>query len=460
MTTAGYAEPNALYPPTIVPPDRPLPLYRFLFRFLQNPLLSLPQQAYEEPIVTYRATRGLTVVWITDPAMTEQILQNKDNLYVKTPIEKRVFRRSIGDSVLTADGERWRWQRRVMAPLFRHSEIIGYVPAISAVADETVARWRRERSIERAIDRDMTDATFAVITRTMLDSGEPHESNAIKEAGITYLSRVPWEMVWEMLGLPGWVPHPGLPGLNRAARTMREAVRVMIWRRRNSGETGDDLMGRLLEARDPESGTPMDDEMLIDNLLTLLAAGHETTAKALTWTLYLLARAPHWQDRVRQEVMDMAGDGPITAEHVDRLPVTERVLKEAMRLYPPAPVIARKPVRDIQMAGHHIPSHSQIVIPIFCVHRHRALWRDPDRFDPDRFLEKYTKSMPRTQYMPFGAGGRICIGMSFAMVEAKALLATFVRAARFEWDGRHCPEPVSRVTLRPKGGMPIRVHVL
>ena len=144
----------------------------------------------------------------------------------------------------------------------------------------------------------------------------------------------------------------------------------------------------------------------ICRVLTLLVAGHETTAKALTWSLYLLARAPAWQQRMRDEVRHVAGDAPIDAGHLEQLDVTERVLKEAMRLYPPAPVMARRPLRDIELGGHHIPADSQVVIPLFCVHRHRALWDDPDRFDPDRFTAARVATLPRTQYMPFGAGAR------------------------------------------------------
>ena len=169
------------------------------------------------------------------------------------------------------------------------------------------------------------------------------------------------------------------------------------------------------------------------------------------------ARAPEWQDRVRAEVTAVAGSGPIEAQHIARLAVTERVIKESMRLYPPVPVIVRMPVADTTLGDVAVRAGAQVVIPIYAIHRHRQLWSDPDRFDPDRFLPEAEKAMPRMQYMPFGAGPRICIGMSFALVEAVALLATFVRAARFDWDGRHLPEPVSRVTLRPKGGMPLMV---
>ena len=447
-----------LYPPTITPPPQPLPIYRFAWRFLSNPLLALPQQVYEDRFVVLNNPGAPTIAWITAPELTERILQNKDNLFVKTPLEKRVFRRSIREGVLTSDGPEWRWQRRVMAPLFRHTELVGYIPAMADAAQKLCEKWQSDGAQIRAIDHDMADVTFSVIARTMLAGGEPAESETIKRQGEQYLAHISWEMLWELLGVPDWMPHPAVFALNRSAGKMRRAVQAIITRRRASGtDHSDDLLGQLLNARDPDSGRPMNDELLIDNLLTLLMAGHETTAKALTWSLYLLARSPAWQARVRDEVLEVAGDDLISAEHIPDLVVTERVLKEAMRLYPPAPVMARQPVRDFDLEGNTIPAGSQVVIPMFCVHRHRKLWQDPDLFDPDRFLPEHARHIPRAQYMPFGVGARTCIGMSFAMMEAVVLLATFVRSAKFAWDGRHLPEPISRVTLRPKGGMPLKV---
>lgn len=459
MTDAVATSPIApLYPPTITPPVQPLPIYRFAWRFLRNPLLALPQQVYEDRFVVLKNPGAPAIAWVTAPELTERVLQNKDNLFVKTPLEKRVFKRSIREGVLTSDGPEWRWQRRVIAPLFRHSELSGYVPAMAEAAQQLTERWQSENSDTRVIDSDMADVTFSVIARTMLAGGEPAESETIKHGGERYLAHVPWEMLWELLGVPQWLPHPAVFALNRSAGQMRTAVEAIITRRRNSGvDDAQDLLGQLLKARDPDTDRPMSDELLVDNLLTLLMAGHETTAKALTWSLYLLARAPEWQARVREEVRQVAGDGLISKENIQSLEVTERVLKESMRLYPPAPVMARQPVREFDLEGTIIPAGSQVVIPIFCVHRHRQLWDDPDRFDPDRFLPERAADIPRAQYMPFGVGARTCIGMSFAMLEATVLLATFVRAAKFDWDGTHLPEPISRVTLRPKGGMPLRV---
>jgi cytochrome P450 len=260
-----------------------------------------------------------------------------------------------------------------------------------------------------------------------------------------------------MLRFPPWLWYPGKFRRRRSAAKLRAATATILARRRAEGLQGDDLLARLARAQDPETGEPMSEKQLLDNLLTFLAAGHETTAKALTWTLYLLARAPQWQDRILAEIRSVIGTGPMTAEHFERLPVTRAVLKEAMRLYPPAPVMTRVAAEDIELGGKSIKAGTLMIIPIFVVHRHRKLWEDPDRFDPERFAPEREAKLARTQFMPFGFGPRTCIGSVFALMEATAILVTLVRHARFEWDGVHAPEPVSRITLRPKGGMPLKV---
>jgi cytochrome P450 len=447
----------ALYPPTIEPPDQPLRLERALMMYVRNPLRVLSRPVYEEPLVVFEPSPSRIVVWVTRPDLVEQVLMG--DKFQKTDVEKRVLGGSLGDGVLTSSGAHWRWQRRAMAPLFRHQEILSYVPEMVGAAEGLAARWRQGGRRVREVDQEMIDVTFDVIARTMLTGGVPAEAAMIKKEGSVFLAKSSWELAWALLKLPTWLPHPGTWPRRRAGRRMRRAVGDIVTRRRaEGGANGDDLLGRLLAARNPETGEAMDDEHVVSNLLTLLEAGHETTARALAWTLYLLARAPEWQDRVRAEVTAVVGHGPIEAQHIARLAVTERVIKESMRLYPPAPVLVRTPVADTTLGDVAIPARAQVVIPIYAIHRHRKLWSDPDRFDPDRFLPEAEKTMPRMQYMPFGAGPRICIGMSFALVEAVALLATFVRVARFDWDGRHLPEPVSRVTLRPKGGMPLLVE--
>lgn len=451
---------SRLYPPTVEAAEKPLPIHKFLFRFVRNPLLSLPRSAYEEPITVLR-TPVRKIAWISDPALVEEVLVTNAASFEKTEIERRVFARSLRDGVLTAEGKLWRWQRRAMAPMFRHAEILRYVPAMAEAAGETIARWRQSAPGSlQPVDRDMTEITFAIIARTMLIGGLPAEAEIIKRETEQALSRISWEIAFGILGVPQWMPHPATFQLYRSGRRLRGAVGRIIARRLAEGAEGDDLLVRLVAARDPDSGEPMDHDRLINNLLTLLEAGHETTARGLTWTLYLLARAPEWQDKVRREVTDLAGAGDIRSEHLQSLVLTQQVIKEAMRLYPPAPVMQRVATGVITLQGENFPAGSIFVIPIYCIHRHRRLWSDPDSFDPMRFTPEHDASYPRGQFMPFGAGPRICLGATFAMAEATVVLASLVRAARFEWDGKHAPEPVSRITLRPKGGMPLHVTPL
>ncbi len=450
-----------LYPPSIKPPDEPLPILTFLREFPKNPLRSVPQAAYEKDIFVLRSRiPAVTYAWITGPDLIEEILIRRSGDLEKSRVEKRVFAKSVGDSVLTADGQKWRWQRRVLAPLFRHQETTGYVPAMTTAAEKQIAMWQAGGPSVRNIEEDMSEATLAVIMATMLAENDLSVGKRIMNATEAYLSKSSWEAAYAILRMPNWFPHPGTWRMYSSSRTLRAIMGELIAARRASGATNDDLLGRLLAARDPETDEPMDDEGLIDNLTTLLLAGHETTAKALTWTLYLLARAPLWQDAVREEVRQVTNGAAVAAEHVEKLSVTTCVLKESMRLYPPAPVIARVNKTFIRAGDENLAAGSNIVFPVFAIHRHRKFWNDPDRFDPDRFLPENEKSIARTQYMPFGAGPRICIGQSFAQVEAVALLATFVRAAHFTWDGHHEPEPISRITLRPAGGMPLNVDPL
>ncbi len=459
MTTilAPRTDAAALYPPTVAPALQPLPLGRFLIRFVRNPLASLPQSVYERPIVLHDNGRSI-VAWVTDPALVEKVLLHANAQFPKTPLEKKVFANTLGDGILTSEGASWRWQRRTAAPLFRPADLESLVPAMTAAADDQLARWRMSSAGSiQAIDADMTLTTFRVISATMFAGSADAEAVAILKAADKALATISWDIAAAMMNIPGWLWYPGKLRRRRAGHALRSAVAAILARRREAGLEGDDLLARLARAKDPETGAPMSEKQLVDNLVTFLAAGHETTAKALTWTLYLLARAPRWQERVKTEIETVVGNSPVEARHLDQLVVTRMVLKEAMRLYPPAPVMTRLAGDTMALGPETVTAGTLIVIPIYVVHRHRKLWDDPDRFDPERFAPEREAKYPRTQFMPFGFGPRTCIGSTFAMMEATAILATLVRGARFEWDGVHAPEPLSRVTLRPKGGMPLKV---
>ena len=462
----GVDEPK-LYPPRVVPPAGRLPLYRFVPAFVRNPLTVFPAAVYEQPMVRFDDALA-PAIYVTDPALVKTILLDGREDYARTAVEKRVLGGLLGNGLLTANGADWKWQRQTAAPLFRHQDLLGFVPAIVAAADSQVAKWRQtEPGTLAAIDRDMTKVTFDVISATLLPGGETHVQPAIERANVDFLGPISWSLMYAIFSLPRWFPHPGRLRMLTAQHTLRRSVAALIAARRADLARGgaardgaarpDDLMQRLMEARDPDSGRVMSDEQLIDNLLTFFSAGHETTAKALTWTLYLLARSPQWEARLVDEIRTVAGDQPITAAHIDKLVLTTQVLKESMRLYPPAPVISRVTIRDTRLGGEAVRAGVQTVIPIYAIHRHKRLWDDPDRFDPARFAPDREARIPRYAYMPFGAGPRICIGMAFAMIEAVAILATLMRSHRFEIVDDYRPTPVSRVTLRPSNGMPMRV---
>ena len=453
----------ALYPPRVDPPAQRLPIYRFIPAFVRNPLATMPAAVYEQPLMRLDRSRH-PIIYVTDPALIKTIMLDRRDVFVRTLVEKRVLGGVLGNGVLTAEGADWKWQRQIAAPLFRHQDLLGFVPAIVAAAETQVAVWNRlPGGAVAQIDKDMTKVTFDVICATLLPGGETHVQPTIEKANLDFLGPISWAMVYAIFDVPRWFPHPGKRRMMAAERALRHSVGELIASRRNqlkpvAGPRPDDLMQRLMDARDPESGKSMSDEQLIDNLLTFFSAGHETTAKALTWTLYLLARSPEWEARLVEEIRRVAGEAPITAAHIDKLVLTGQVLKESMRLYPPAPVISRISNAATELGGEPVAAGVQTVIPIYAIHRHKRLWDDPDRFDPTRFAPEREAKIQRYQYMPFGAGPRICIGMAFAMIEAVAILATVIRATRFEVIGDYEPTPVSRVTLRPSHGMPLRVY--
>lgn len=457
-----------LYPPTVPPVTQPRHLIFGIAGIVQNPIRIYPEQLYTDEIVP-RTFFGSSLVWVTSPRLVEQILLTDTALFAKSPWEARVLGPMLGNGVLTAMGPSWRWQRKATAPLFRHTDVLAYVPRIVDAAETQLAHWRLRQQqhpstpVLADVEMAMRDATFDVIASTILAGITAEEAQTVKHNDHAYISRITWEFAAIVLRLPPWVWHPAKAQMKAAATKLRAAMEAIVSRRRaeiEAGSPADDVVGRLLAARHPETGEAMPVEMIVNNLATFLEAGHQTTAQALTWTLYLLARAPHWQERLRNEARAVAGDGPVLPEHIERLSETARVFKESMRLYPPVATIVRIATADTELAGQPVRKGSVVIIPLFALHRHRAKWVDPDRFDPDRFLPEREARFERGQYAPFGFGPRTCLGMPLAMVEGLAILATLLRRARFEWDGRHLPEPVSAIVLRPKGGMPLKVSML
>jgi len=452
----------SLVPPSIRPPEQPLRGLAFLRAFVRNPLEVVPRAVYEQDL-SFNPAGRMQRLWVTSPELVKTVLLDEREKYGKKS-QIRLLSPLLGKGILTSEGDDWKWQRQASAPMFRHQDLHGFVPSFVRACDTLVERWRAAPAgTVQPVDRDMTRATFDVISATLLPSADETVGTAVETAMGLFQRAGGWNFLFaNVFSVPHWVPRPGMLAGMRATAMLRSAtLRMLRERREAEAKSGapvkDDLMHRLMRARDPESGRSMDDEQLVDNLLTFYLAGHETTARALGWTLFLLSRSPEWSARLEEEIARVTGGAPVQSAHVEKLVLVQQVLKESMRLYPPVPLLSRQAVAPARLGGLDIVPGATVVMPIYAIHRHVKRWEEPDAFEPARFAPEREAKIARYQYLPFGAGPRICIGMAFAMLEATVMLATLLQRARFSPAGDGDPVPVARVTLQPGGGLPLKV---
>ena len=439
------------------PPPQPLGL-RGLPVMWRNYIESIPRGAYEEGIVWIKRRRGDTLL-VCDPDLIGEMLVERADNFERDDVTRRAFAPSIGrNSLFLAEGAEWRWQRRAVAPIFRHEALMSFVPVFTKMAERQAAQWRKAppgAPVDAAAA--MTRTTFNIIVETMLGGTADLDADRYSEAIRTSFETIPWHIIYAQFSIPEWVPYPHRRRAARARDYLQREIRRTVEARRGAGAAQPDLLDLLLKARDPESGRTMTDDEVVKNLITFITAGHETTSVALTWTLWLLAKDQATQQRVLDEVTTVVGAGTIGAAEIDKLTFCRQVIQEAMRLFPPAPAISRFAKTAMTFGGRPIGRGARVHIPIYALHRNTRLWQNPNAFDPDRFAPERAKTYSRYAFMPFGGGPRICIGASFAMIEATAILATLIRHFRFHAVAGHKPQPVARVTLRPKGGMPLLI---
>jgi cytochrome P450 len=457
VTTAEFRRAD-LVPPRVQPPEQPLPYFHALWKLLDNPIEAWPRAVYEEPYYL-RGDSRQTFLYATDPAMLKDILLDRWEAFPKDWMFDRVTKPALGEGLLTARGEHWRWQRRAAAPGFRPDNVAAMTPVMVAAAEKALARWRdRGEGARLDVATEMTAITFQVILDTMLSGGEGIDVPAAAAKITDYLETLGKISPADLMNWPMWTRIAMAPRGYRAMVWLKTMVGRMVTRRREQAQRGV-LVDLLMQAKDPETGRQMDDGLLRDNLLTFIGAGHETTALALTWSLYLLGSHPPTAERVRAEIAAVAGDATIAHEHVERLAFTRQVVFEAMRLFPSLPLMSRMCAQDTEAGGLLVKKGTFIFIPIYAIHRHRRLWRDPDVFDPNRFGPEESAGRHRFAYLPFGGGPRVCIGQTFALTEAVAILATLVRGATLEPDPGHRIRPLMRVSMRPQGGMPMTLRL-
>ncbi|MBV9077532.1 MAG: cytochrome P450 [Methylobacteriaceae bacterium] len=467
ITPSAQADVATLAPQRVlfVPPaPRPLREPPDLFGFLRgaraNPLETWTEAHFEQPILAGRGVLGRVTV-LSDPAAIRHVLVENARNYRKDDLQRRVLAPGLGNGLLTAEGDEWRRQRRAMASLFTPRQVAAFAPAMDDAALKLVRRWRRRGEGSRLdVAAEMTRVTLDVLERTIFTQGLARDPDALGRVITRYFDAIGPVDPLDVFGLPEWLPRIGRLRARPALRFFEEIVDELIATRRELVASGRpaprDLLTLLLEARDPETGDPLSEIEVKANIVTFIGAGHETTANALSWSIYLLGQDRVVRERVEAEV-DEALASASAAEALDRLVLTRAVVDEAVRLYPPAPFMSRAAIGDDRIGPYRIPAGSLVMIAPYVLHRHRRLWDRPDAFDPERFLPGRRESIDRFAYLPFGAGPRVCIGASFSLTEATIVLARVVQGTRLELEPGHDVKPVQRVTLRPSGGLPMRL---
>ncbi|WP_134496504.1 cytochrome P450 [Microvirga pakistanensis] len=448
-------------PPAPKPRTEPLGTLAFLRAVRENPITTWMEQHFEELVLTGDGALGrLTVVH--DPAIIRHVLLDNAANYRKDDLQVRILAPGLGRGLVTVEGEEWRLQRRTIAPLFTPRNVGSFFPAMTGASERLIRRWRR-RPEGRVVDAslEMTRVTLDVLERTIFTHGVKRDPDALGRAITRYFNSLGRVDPLDIFGFPDWIPRIGRWRARPAIRFFEETVNELITTRKALLARGEpaprDLLTLLLEASDPETGKGLSDTEVRANIVTFIGAGHETTANALSWSLYLLSQDERVRTRIEQEADEVLGQGPFEPHHLERLVYTRAVIDEAIRLYPPAPYMSRTAIQDDQVGSLHIPAGSMVAIAPYVLHRHRRLWDQPDAFRPERFLPEEKARIDRFAYLPFGAGPRVCIGASFSLQEAVVVLATIVRTVRLDLVEGHEVMPQQRITLRPKGGLPMRL---
>jgi cytochrome P450 len=433
---------------------------------------------------------GRHVLTANSPATAHEILVEKARFFEKSPGIRLLLYYLAGEGLFTSEGDLWRRQRRLMAPLFHPGAIAQYTECMHDVAVRAASTWSHGSTVDLA--HEMTRITMGIVGKALFDSDTFDDTDALGAALTTCLQWVNAQSsspqlvtqvaLIEMLERaeghlpsvlkevhkktlnalvePRFLPGARSEDLQRAVRVLDENIQKMIDERRTQGMVRNDLLTRLLTARDEENAgvATMSDKQVRDEANTLFVAGHETTATALAWVFYLLGRNAAVREAVQREA-DALPTGPISFTTASKeLPIATRVFKEAMRLYPPVIIYARRSLADTEIRGYSLPKGTILFVSPYPIHHAPDVYPDPDTFDPDRFLPEREAARPKSAYIPFGAGPRVCIGMHFAMLEGPIVLATLLRHARIETDPTRVVVPEVFATLRPKGGVSAQVY--
>ncbi len=437
-----------------VSPEKPLSIFKLSKVSRENTVAAIPAAAYRQPVYQLKTVLGSLFV-ISDPAGVKRVLVDNIANYPKAPHEFQILGAAFGEGLLTIDGEKWRTHRRIMAPAFDYRSLVTYAPAMVETATRFADGWS-ELAPNTAIDIDgeMHKLTLQIISRTMFATDSEGICDLIGNTLRDGVAAMEFDLADFLPVIGRWRMARKIKHIHGIFSALDASIMQLIEARAAALDraTASDLLGRLVAARDPESGAGMTTREVRDEVVIIFIAGHETTAVAMTFVWYLLSKHPWVEAQLHKELSTVLDGRPPAWEDLERLPYTRQVIQETLRLYPPAPGLSTRAVTaDDVVAGQRIPKGAQVVVMPWILHRHQMLWPDPDCFEPDRFSPENSAGRDRFAYLPFGGGPRICIGAALAMAEATLILATMAQRFRLRFVEDQQIELKARITLRAPG---------
>ncbi|MCS6848761.1 MAG: cytochrome P450 [Anaerolineae bacterium] len=383
------------------------------------------------------------------PDLIHQVLVEDATKYHKTRLTKALLRPSLGEGLLISDGELWKRQRKLIQPAFHAARIAAYAETMTAYAERAIAEWQPGQT--RSVDHDMMSLTLDIVIKTLFgEQLTPQERDDIGRA-VDIGQKQVGQAFKTIFRAPSWLPTPARREGEWATQAINAVIARFIARYRQTGQDRGDLLSMMLAAVDEAGG--MSDAQARDEAFTLIVAGHETTANTLTWAWYLLSQHPQAEAALHAELDAVLGGRAPAFDDLPRLPFTEAVVKETLRLYPAAYVTSREPQEDVRIGDYLVPKGSTVLISPYVTHHDTRWFNAPEQFKPERWLGDLEKRLPKFAYFPFGGGPRICIGNAFALMEARLILATIAQRFRLALAPGHRVTLDPLVTLRPKGGM-------
>ena len=416
--------------------------------FSSDPLAIYTRWARQFGDIFYYRAGWIDVYFLNHPSLIESVLVSQSQNFAKDKVIQN-SRWFLGEGLLTNEGSGWLRQRRLCQPAFHRERMASYGHTMAAYTEEMLTTWQDTEV--RDIHQEMMQLTMRIVAKVLF-SVEVKEDTERVAGALNVLMRHTSGGRMILPPILRHLPVPALMRVKRAVRELDEIVNRIIRQRRASGQDTGDLLSMLMAARD-EDGSGMTDRQLRDEVLTFLLAGHETTAVSLSWTWYLLSQHPEVEQKLREELSQVLGGRAPQLEDLPRLPYPDKVVKESMRLYPPAWSLARTVVKEMELGGYQLPVGSNVVMSPWILHRDPRFFEQPEQFNPDRWTADAAQHLPKFAYFPFGGGPRLCIGASFAMMEANLLLAAIAQRFQLRLVPGHAVDALPSITLRPRHGM-------